>query len=361
MKIKEFIVAFEEKVSPHLQESWDNCGLQVGDVNEEITSVLTCLDITDEVVAEAIQKGANLIVSHHPLLFKGLKRIDQSTLAYQLIRHQIAVYSAHTSLDIAEDGLNDAVAKQLGLTNIEGFVETSRETYYKVATFVPSSHAALVREAIGNAGAGHMGEYSHCTFTATGIGRFKPSLGAKPFIGQVNELEAVEEEQIETIVASKDITAVIEALKLVHPYEEVAYDVIPMKIDGHIDYLGRVGSYEKSLPLAEFNQLWTDRFHYPARYGGVRKDSIQKVALVTGAGAEFMGDAVKRGVDLYITGDVKYHDMQRAKELGLMVLDGGHYGTEAIVKEVLQQLIHEVAPALVVESSQSQRDFFFYL
>ena len=205
--MKDIAGAIERHAPVSLQESWDNCGLQVGSMSGTVCRVLTALDVTAEVVAEAIEKRVQCIVSHHPMIFKGLKSINLGTMQGKMIgdllQHGIHVYSAHTNLDVARGGLNDEVANRLGLQSIKGLVETGRESAYKVAVYVPTSHSEAVRQAMGDAGAGHIGEYSHCSFSVTGEGRFLPLEGTNPYIGRVGTVEMVQEERVETVVPKK--------------------------------------------------------------------------------------------------------------------------------------------------------------
>lgn len=364
--MKEIVAAIESKAPLQLQESWDNCGLQLGHMASEVRRVLTALDVTPDVVVEAIEKKADCILSHHPMIFKGFKSIDLGTIQGKMIgdllKHGINVYSAHTNLDIAKDGLNDEVAHRLGLTQIRGLVETSRDAAYKVAVYVPITHSEQVRQAMGDAGAGHIGDYSHCSFSVAGEGRFLPLEGTNPFIGHAGTIETVQEERVETVVPYKLLGQVLGVMKEAHPYEEIAYDIVALENVYDAHYIGRIGKLPKPLTIEEFKEVLQSVFpHSALRWGGAKKSAIQRVGLCTGSGAEFIKVAAKQKVDVYITGDVKYHDMQLAKELGITVVDAGHYGTEYMSQTVLKRMIDNtfINGEVEVIESTAQKDFFF--
>ena len=364
--MKEIARAIERQAPLQLQESWDNCGLQVGSMSSSVQRVLTALDVTSEVVSEAIERQVDAIVTHHPVIFKGLKSINTDTMQGKMIKdllcHGINVYSAHTNLDVAEGGLNDEVARRLGLQDIQGLEETGRDVAYKVAVYVPVTHSEQLRQAMGDAGAGHIGAYSHCSFSVGGEGRFLPLEGTNPFIGQVGAIETVPEERVETVVPKKLLGQVLAAMKEVHPYEEIAYDIVALENAYEAHYIGRIGNLSQPLSIEEFKEVLQSVFpHSQLRWGGAKPSSIHRIGLCTGSGAEFIKVAAKQKADVYITGDVKYHDMQLAKELGITVVDAGHYGTEYMSQTLLKQMIKKSFTADEVEVIESnvQRDFFF--
>lgn len=364
--MKDIAGAIERHAPLSLQESWDNCGLQVGSMSGAVSRVLTALDVTAEVVAEAIEKQVQCIVSHHPMIFKGLKSINLGTMQGKMIgdllQHGIHVYSAHTNLDVARGGLNDEVANRLGLQSIKGLVETCRESAYKVAVYVPASHSEAVRQAMGDAGAGHIGEYSHCSFSVIGEGRFLPLEGTNPYIGRVGTVETVQEDRVETVVPKKLLGKVLSAMEQVHPYEEIAYDVVALEHIYEVQHIGRIGRVREPLSLEATKILLQRVFpHSQLRWGGAKVEHIERIALCTGSGAEFIKAAAKQKADLYITGDVKYHDMQLAKELGILVVDAGHYGTEYMSQTILKQYLTDAFTEEEVQviESEVQKDFFF--
>lgn len=364
--MKDIATAIESQAPLQLQESWDNCGLQVGSMSSPVKRVLTALDVTPEVVAEAIEQQADAIVTHHPMIFKGIKSINTDTMQGNMMKdllcHSINVYSAHTNLDVTGGGLNDEVATRLGLQNIQGLEETGRDIAYKLAVYVPITHSEQLRQAMGDAGAGHIGAYSHCSFSVAGEGRFLPLEGTNPFIGHVGTIETVQEERVETVVPKKRLGQVLAAMEKVHPYEEIAYDVVALENVAEIHCIGRIGNLPQRLSMQEFKELLQSVFlHSQLRWGGTKISSVQRIGLCTGSGAEFIKVAAKQKADAYITGDVKYHDMQLAKELGITVVDAGHYGTEYMSQTLLKRMIEKTFATTDVEviESKVQRDFFF--
>ena len=367
--VQEIINAMETLAPIHLAESWDNSGLMVGDRAAVVTGVLTTLDLTTNAIQQAIKTNCNLIISHHPLIFKGVKHIDKSdalgNLIFSLIENNIAVYSAHTNLDVTEGGLNDMLASALGLTDVKGFIKTSSRINYKVTTFCPIESSDAVRYAMGQVGAGVIGDYTDCSFTTTGTGRFKGNDESNPVVGEKEVLATVAEECINVIVSKKDLPNVLAALMAAHPYEEVAYEVIQLEAPQQHDYLGRIGTLPKVMTLDELKQKEKNVLGISqVRCGGVPCDAIKRIALCSGAGASFIGDLNTQNVDAYITGDMKYHDAQLAKEKGLLVVDAGHFGTEHIVANGLAQYLNGVSSQknwgnLPIIAFEEQEDFFF--
>ncbi|WP_213818416.1 Nif3-like dinuclear metal center hexameric protein [Garciella nitratireducens] len=334
-----------EKLAPKiLAEDWDNVGLQVGDPRADIEKILICLDLTEEVLKEAIQEKANMIITHHPFIFKPLKniRMDLSSgnIIKQLIKKEINLYTAHTNLDIAENGLNDMLAEKLSLKYIETLFPIRQEKLFKIVVFVPKGYEDKIRDAMGKQGAGWIGNYSNCTFQTLGTGTFKPLNGTNPFIGSMGKIEKVEEVRIETIVTQKNIFKTLNAIIKVHPYEEVAYDIYPLENQGKKYGLGRIGEYEQFISYEEFLSILKSTLKIKhLRIAGVRKEFIKKVALCTGSGAEYMNRAAMLGADIFITGDLKYHEAQQAKNLNMTVIDAGHFATESIVMEGLKKYL----------------------
>ncbi len=360
-KIQTVINLVEQLAPKYLAETWDNVGLQVGDPAGEVQKVLVSLDINAEVVEEAIREDVDLIVCHHPLIFQPLKsiRFDNplGKLITQLIGNSIAVYVAHTNLDSAKEGINNLLAETLGLQETEVLAPSSEEKYYKLVVFVPQGHQDQVREALAQAGAGWIGNYSHCTFQTVGTGTFQPGAGAKPFIGQVGELEKAEEYRLETIVPARLAGKVIKALLKAHPYEEVAYDLYPLLNEGPKLGLGRIGKLAKPLTLAELIQQIKDKLELPSvRFGGDPDQTVEKVALCGGSGASLFSKAVFKGADVLLTGDIKYHEGQDMLAQGLSFIDAGHNGTERIIVPVLAAYLRAKATQakLNIEVVESQ-------
>lgn len=344
MKCQAVIEQMEKLAPKTLAEQWDNVGLLVGSPSMDLKGIYLALDVTRENVEDAIKKGCNLIIAHHPLIFHPLKNLRtdlvQGMLLERIIEQKIAIYAAHTNLDIATGGVNDVLAELIGLADIRPFVATGEEKYLKFVTYVPKVYAQKVRDAIAHAGAGYIGHYSHCTFNVLGEGTFRPERGTSPFIGTIGKIERVEEVRIETIIPEKSKEKVLEALRKLHPYEEIAYDLYPLANRGKLFSLGRIGELKETLTLEEVGKLILEKL--PATHIRLVKTNdkkIKKIALCSGSGSEFIDRAKFMGADLYLTGDVKYHEAQRAKDIGLNLIDAGHFPTEYPVIHMLEKYL----------------------
>ncbi|WP_053957546.1 Nif3-like dinuclear metal center hexameric protein [Inediibacterium massiliense] len=335
-KIKNIIRIMEDIAPSYLAESWDNIGLQIGDYEKEVNKILVCLEVTQSIIDEGIQKNIDMIVCHHPLIFKPIKRIRRDdpiqSMIHKLIKHDISLYCAHTNLDVAKGGTSDVLAQSLNLVGVVPLVKTHEEKYLKLVVYVPKDYVEKVGEVMCTYGAGHVGNYSHCTFRSEGIGTFMPLGGTNPFIGSQGNIEKVCEHRLESIVSKKDLHKIIENMIKAHPYEEVAYDIIPLENKIHYEGLGRVGQLEKNMTLSMLCKTIKEKLNMKTiKFIGNPQKEIKKVGLCTGSGAEFIDDAYKVSCDCYITGDVKYHDAQYANELGMAVIDAGHFETENII------------------------------
>lgn len=343
-KVQRIVNIINQIASPRFAEGWDNVGLLVGDSAAEVQKVMVSLDVTEAVLDEAIANGADLIISHHPMIFSELKyiRADHPTgrLVIKAIRHGVHIFAAHTNLDIATGGINDLLAERIGLTEVKPLSVTSTEKLFKLAVFIPNGHEEAVRTAVSNAGAGWIGNYSHCTYQTTGIGTFTPLEGTNPFIGRQGELERVNEVRLETIVPQARLNRVIKALLKSHPYEEVAYDIYPLENQGEEFGIGRIGYLAEPVVFENVLQMLKQVLELPhCTYSGDLRRSIQKVAVCSGSGASYIKKAAFQGADLYITSDIKFHDAQLAESLGLALVDAGHYWTEVIMVPYLFQIL----------------------
>jgi len=348
VKAKDLFALVEELAPLGLAEEWDNPGLQLGDPEAEVSRVLVALDADAEVCREAGEKGAQLLICHHPLLFKPVQRIrtdlPRGALLACLLRAGIIVYAAHTNLDNAGGGVNDALAARLGLREVEVLRTTHREKYFKLVVFVPVTHTEAVRSALGKAGAGWIGNYSECTFQVPGTGTFRPLEGASPFIGKMGELEYVEEIRLETILPAGLAGPAVKAMLAAHPYEEVAYDLYPLANEGPARGTGRVGVPAGPGPIsfAGFTEYVKNTLGVKnVRCGGDPTRQIRRVAVCAGAGAELWPDALAAGADVLVTGDVGYHAAKDMLAAGLNWIDAGHYGTEKVILPVLRDYLAE--------------------
>ena len=362
------IIKIMNEIAPErLAESWDNVGLLVGNEDSEVDRVLVALEATEAVVDEAIENNIDLIICHHPLLFKPMKKITDGDpigrLVRKLIKNNINLYAAHTNLDITKEGTNDYVAEHLGLKMVSGLEKTGSEKYMKLAVFVPVEDVESVRKALANAGAGHIGTYSDCAFMTEGRGMFKPLEGSNPHIGSVNEIEKVREVKLEVVTDKQNLPRVINAMLKAHPYEVPAYDVWGLENEIESHYLGRFGLIDGTYTLEEFSAFVKDKLHVnQLRYVGNPQKRVRKAAICTGAGADVMKAAVKRGCDVLITGDLKYHEAQSALQMNLCVIDAGHYETEQIyVKRLCQKLKMAIEKkeydVAIIESTKEENPF----
>lgn len=350
-KCKTVINLIEGIAPAQLAEPWDNVGLQVGDIDREVHKVMICLEVTDDVIDEAIEKKADMIITHHPLIFKAIKSICVSDpigkLLHKLIRHDIILYCAHTNLDAAVGGTNDVLAQALNLEEVTFLKKTYQEVFYKLVVFVPETHIEVVRASICEAGGGHIGDYSHCTYQTMGTGTFMALEGSNPFIGKENELEKVSEYRLETIISERNLKMAIQKMKEAHPYEEVAYDLFALNNDIASFGMGRLGTLKENMKLSLLcDELKLTLGLDHIRVAGDVNRWIQKVALCTGSGAEFIYDAYKAGCDCFITGDVKYHDAQYAVQLGIAVIDAGHFETEDFACKAIAYTLQQMSKQL---------------
>ncbi|CUH94176.1 UPF0135 protein [Propionispora sp. 2/2-37] len=340
--------AMNQLAPDYLAEDWDNVGLLVGNPGQKIRKVLVVLDVTPTVVDYAVDSKVDMIISHHPLIFHGMKNIRtdlySGMVIAKLLKADIAVYAAHTNLDITAGGVNDSLARKLLLQNIRTLNIYKNEKLLKLVVFVPQTHIVEVRSALTEAGGGHIGKYSHCTFQSPGKGAFLPLEGTNPFIGTKGELEIVDEYRLETIVPESGIQRIINAMLKVHPYEEVAYDVYSLENKGQPFGLGRIGELLHPTSLTEFicqvKQALSVSF---VRVAGQHNAMINKVAICGGSGAGLISEAVALGADVLVTGDVKYHEAHNAVQAGISVIDAGHFATEQPVIADLVKYLNNFA------------------
>jgi dinuclear metal center YbgI/SA1388 family protein len=332
MKCDNIIKIIEDWAPKSIAWEKDNVGLQVGSLRREVKNILLCLDVNEKVIDEASKKNCNLIISHHPLLFRSLKKIDierdqKSKILEKLIKKDITLYSAHTNLDFTKDGVSFQLADKLGLSN-QRFLLNKSSNLNKLIVFVPVDNADKVAEAMHSAGAGIIGEYSHCSFRTIGMGTFKGSNKSKPSMGVKGKLNKVSEVKIEVLVNSFDLHKVISSMKKIHPYEEVAFDVYPM-VNENFNYgMGVIGDLKKELTAKEFltyvsKSLRINNF----RFNKGSKFRIKKVAVCGGSGSDLLETAIKSKADAFVTADVKYHTFQDAED-EILLIDAGHYETE---------------------------------
>lgn len=334
-RLREVIKVLEQLAPPYLAEEWDNVGLMIGNPSQAVHKVLCALDLNEAVVKEAIGLGADCIVTHHPFIFKGIKCINlekpQGRMIAKLMAAGIAVYSMHTNYDIAWGGLNDELAKGLGLEQIQLLDSTYEEPLYKCMIYVPVTHADVVRKAVVDHMYTTIGNYLGCTYTSgEGEGTFIPLEGSNPYIGNQGTLEKVKESKVSFMGTNAEIQFVLEAVKKVHPYEEMAVDVFKLQNHKRTYGIGRYGILKKAVSLEEW--LKQVKAFFKVDYVRITDDTpkmIETVAICSGAGSGYLRRA-SQVADVYITGDLKFHEGQMARDLGITVIDVGHYASECI-------------------------------
>lgn len=323
----------------------DNVGLQVGTESRRLKNILLSLDLTIKVVDEAINRNCNLIITHHPALFYPLNKIDTendrtSKMIERLLKNNITFYSTHTNLDMAKGGVSFQLANKLKLQNLN-FLRNLAGSQVKLVVFVPATHINQVADAIHNQGGGNIGEYSHCSFRIAGTGTFMGSVSSTPAIGKKCKLEKAEEIKLEILMDTFKLSKVISAMKNAHPYEEVAYDLYPLKNESVNYGMGVVGELSTPMTANNFLKHVTTSLKIKSlRYTNGAKQRIKKVAVCGGSGSDLIHDALKNQADAYVTADVKYHDYQDT-EGKLLLIDAGHYETEIFCVDEIQKRLRK--------------------
>lgn len=353
------IIDFFEEISPlAYAESFDNVGLLVGNPSNKVSGILITLDTTECVVAEAIEKKCNLIVSFHPIIFNGVKKLTGETYVeravIKAIRHDIAIYAIHTALDNSFWGVNARICEILGLSSRKILIP-QRETLQKLITFVPENQAEILRKKLFEAGAGNIGNYSDCSFNLSGVGTFKGNEHSNPVIGEKNILHHEKETQIGVIFPKHVQNKVLEALFKNHPYEEVAYEIYTLKNNHQHIGLGMLGELSQVLSEIDFLQMLKDKMQTDCiRYSAFTGKPIKKVAVLGGSGAFAIGNAIKAQADAFVTADVKYHEFFQA-ENKILIADIGHYESEQFTKNLLFEKLTKkfpnFAPVLIAQNT----------
>ena len=342
MKIKDITSLLEKHAPLSTQESYDNSGLIVGDSDTEISGVLISLDCVESVIDEAIAKGCNLVISHHPIVFKGLKKINGKNYVertvIKAIKNDIALYAIHTNLDNYRFGVNAKIGELIGLKNLK-ILSPVKGKLYKLVFFSPIEHSESVKTAVFQAGAGHIGDYSACSFTSEGTGTFAPEEDANPFIGEQGRLEKVQEHKVEMLVPDYAISSVLNAMKSAHPYEEVAYDLIPLANENNHQGAGMIGELAEKVDALTFLKKLKETFECGTiKYTELVKKEISTVAFCGGAGSFLLQEAKRQKADIYITGDMKYHEFFDA-ENQLIIADIGHYESEQFTPNLIHAIL----------------------
>lgn len=355
MTVQDIIKEIEHVAPLALQESYDNAGLLIGNSQQTIDSALLTIDITEEVLDEAIAIGAGLIISHHPLIFNGLKRINgQNNIercVIKAIQHSIAIYAAHTNIDAVYNGVNSKICEKLGLVSPK-ILRKQKQTLCKIITFAPHNYADLIQKALCNAGAGTIGNYDNCTFNTQGIGTFRALEHAQPFVGSRGSIHYENETKIEVLCQNYIVNTVIQALIQVHPYEEPAYDIIPLNNTNNYIGSGMIGTLPKPMKTNDFLKYVATVFSCGGiKYSKSPKQEISNVAVCGGSGSFLIYDAFAQHADIFLTGDVKYHDFF-LPDNKMIIADIGHYESEQYTKEIFYEIINKKFPKFALQFSK---------
>ncbi len=359
MRIADIIYQLEQVASRPLQEDYDNSGIQVGSIADECTGVLLCVDVTPTIVDEAVERGCNLIVSHHPLIFRGIKRLTGATPVEQsvikAIASGVAIYSCHTSLDNAPDGVSHQMARRLGIEHTK-VLQPQAGRMMKLVTMVPHEHADAVRLALFEAGAGQLGCYDSCSYSVKGEGTFRAIEGANPYVGNIHRMHVEPETRLEVLLPAWLQSRVEQALIAVHPYEEPAYDFIALTNVNHHAGSGAVGTLSEPLSAYALIARVKQAFSSPiVRCTNPPIEPISRVAMCGGSGASFIADAIAAGAQAYITSDVKYHDFVDYAER-IFIIDIGHYESEHCTKDIFYHVISKKFPNFAVCYSDKEKN-----
>ena len=343
MKLKEITDCIEAYSPLAYQESYDNAGLICGNHNMDITSALICLDSTEAVIDEAIANGCNLVIAHHPIVFSGLKKFNGKNYVERVIikaiQNNIAIYAAHTNLDNVHNGVNSKIAEKLGLINCKVLVPSRNATLKKLITFCPEENAEEIRTALFNAAAGHISNYTECSFNTAGIGTFRAGEGSNPFVGKKGERHREKEMKIETIYPQHIESQLLIALFKVHPYEEVAYDLLPITNSHNQIGAGLIGELPVETGEMDFLSGLKKIMKVDClRYTALRDKKLKTVAVCGGSGSFLLADAIKSGADIFVTADFKYHQFFDA-ENRIVIADIGHYESEQFTSDLFYEIL----------------------
>jgi dinuclear metal center YbgI/SA1388 family protein len=364
MQLKQ-ITQFIESIAPlAFQESYDNAGLIIGHPEDEISGILITLDITEEILEEAIRKNLNLIIAHHPIIFGGIKKLNGKNYiercVAKAIKNDIAIYASHTNLDSVFGGVNSKICEKLNLRNCH-ILAPAPNFLKKLVTFVPTADAENVRKALFDAGAGHIGNYDSCSFNSIGTGSFRGNEQTNPYVGEKNQLHVEEETRIETIFPKHIQSKVIQALLKAHPYEEVAYDIYPLDNTYPQSGIGMIGELETPVDEVDFLMLLKNNFNCSVvKHTQLLGKPITKVAVCGGSGSTYLSMAIAKKADIFISGDFKYHQFFDAEQQ-LIIADIGHYESEQFTKEVFYELLTKKFPKFAVHLSEINTNPVNYL
>lgn len=346
------------------KEDYDNVGLQVGSPSTPVNGILLALDVTPEVIDDALANDANLIVAHHPVIFKGLKKLTGSSYTertiIKAIKHGISIYCAHTNIDSVWNGVSMSMAKKMGLKNIR-VLQPANEQLVKLVTFVPHEKANEVRQSMFSAGAGNIGEYDQCSYNIQGTGTFRAGEGSNPHVGDIGKQHQEQETRVEVIVPKPILAKVILAMNNAHPYEEVAYDIIPLLNSNPRAGLGLIGDMPKTIKEPDFLKRVKNSFNLKCiRHSPLTENSVKRVALCGGSGASLISKAISLGANAFITADIKYHQFFDADNK-ILIADIGHYESEHYTIDIFYELLTKKFPNFAVLKTNVETNPVNYL
>jgi len=364
MKLRGIVDFFEEMAPTRLQENYDNAGLIIGNFDDEISKALISVDVTDEVIDEALAKGCQLIISHHPLVFKALKKFSGKSLTEKLvvraIKNDLAIYAIHTNLDNIMSGVNSILADKLGIKNTY-ILSPSNSKLNKVVCFCPTEYAEKVKKAMFDAGAGNIGNYDSCSFNVEGKGSFRGLEGSKPFVGNKGEVHYEDEVRIESIIADFKTPKLIKEMIAAHPYEEVAYDIYQLENKSTLTGAGMIGELEEEIPINDFLEFVKKKLNAQhIRHNKLIDRKVKKVAICGGSGSFLINSASAQKADVYITGDIKYHEFFEHQG-EMTIVDAGHFETEQFTKELIHSFLNEKFPNFAVQISETRTNPVLFL
>jgi dinuclear metal center YbgI/SA1388 family protein len=363
LKIRDIVHYFETVAPQALQESYDNAGLIVGDPETEVSTALVTVDVTEDVLDEAIENNVGLIIAHHPVIFSGLKKltgrnyVERTVL--KAIKNDVAIYAAHTNLDAVTGGVNSKICEKLGLKNCRVLQPASGQLK-KLVTFIPADAAEKVRNAVFEAGAGHIGNYDYCGYNLDGTGSFRAGENTNPFVGEKGQVHYEKEIRFETIFPGWLQGKILKALIDSHPYEEVAYDIYSLENSYEKAGMGMVGDLENSFQETDFLELLKKTFGAGCiRHTALKGKNVRKVAVCGGAGSFLLNQAIAAKADVFVTGDFKYHEFFDA-ENKILIADVGHYESEQFTKELFYELLTKKFPKFALRFSEVRTNPVFY-
>jgi dinuclear metal center YbgI/SA1388 family protein len=347
VQVLDIIKIMEKIAPPDLSEDWDNSGLQVGAYSWEVKKILTALDASSDVIESACKNNVDMLIVHHPFIFSGIKSLNFDSkigsLIYKAAKNKLSIFSAHTNLDKVENGLNDLLAKKIGLTDLKVLKKDIKGENVKLVFFVPEEFEEKMLNVLFKINAGIIENYSCCSFRNKGIGTFKPNENAKPFLGESGKISHEKEIRIEAVLKKKDIKKTISALKSAHPYETMAYDIYPIINTEEKHGFGRIGKLEKNEKLIDLVKTIKKRLELPnLKFCGDPKLEVKTLALCSGSGSSLIKDFLKSGCDAYLSGDIRYHDARDVEASGKAVIDIGHFASEHLVAKHIAERLNKI-------------------